>query len=98
MRTTRRTPLARHPQKKDNGARPFAPGCEESPVNPVVERREGDRRVGGRRSGDQRRAPSGMRSFTLRREEDASGGSGTGVVPEGAGFSPGGVLAPWVTA
>ena len=64
-------------------------------MNPVVERRLGDRRVGGRRSTD--RAPSGIRCFTLRREEDVSGVSGTGVVFEGALFSTGVVVVHWLT-
>jgi hypothetical protein len=66
-------------------------------MNPVVERRLGDRRVGGRRSTDRRRAPSGIRCFTLRREEDASGVSGTGVVLEGTLFSTGVVVVHWLT-
>jgi len=66
-------------------------------MNPVVERRLGDRRVGGRRLTDRRRAPTGMRSFTLRREEDVSGVSGTGVVLEGALFSTGVVVVHWLT-
>jgi hypothetical protein len=65
-------------------------------MNPVMERRMGDRRVGGRREGD-RRAPSGIRCFTLRREEDASGVSGTGVVLEGTLFSTGVVVVHWLT-
>jgi hypothetical protein len=66
-------------------------------MNPVIERRMGDRRAGGRRSGDRRRAPNGMRSFTLRREEDVSGVSGTGVVFEGTLFSTGVVVVHWLT-
>jgi hypothetical protein len=38
-----------------------------------------------------------MRSFTLRREVDASGVSGTGVVLEGAVFSTGVVVIHWLT-
>jgi hypothetical protein len=64
-------------------------------MNPVVERRGGDRRVGGRRSTD--RAPSGIRCFTLRRDEDVSGVSGTGVVLEGTLFSTGVVVVHWLT-
>ena len=64
-------------------------------MNPVMERRTGDRRVGGRRATD--RAPSGIRCFTLRREEDVSGVSGTGVVLEGALFSTGVVVVHWLT-
>lgn len=66
-------------------------------MNPVVERRLGDRRVGGRRSGDRVRAPSGIRCFTLRRQEDVSGVSGTGVVLEGTLFSTGVVVVHWLT-
>ena len=66
-------------------------------MNAVVERRLANRRVGGRRSMDRRRAPTGMRSFTLRREEDVSGVSGTGVVLEGALFSTGVVVVHWLT-
>ena len=66
-------------------------------MNPVVERRQGDRRVGGRRSTDRVRAPSGMRTFILCREEDVSGVSGTGVVFEGTLFSTGTVIVHWLT-
>jgi hypothetical protein len=67
-------------------------------MNPLtIERRQGDRRLGGRRSTDKVRAPSGMRTFTLRREEDSSGVSGTGVVFEGALFSTGTVVVHWLT-
>jgi hypothetical protein len=66
-------------------------------MNPVVERRRGDRRVGGRRSTDRVRAPGGMRTFTLRREADVSGVSGTGVVLEGTLFSTGMVVVHWLT-
>ena len=66
-------------------------------MDPVVERRQGDRRVGGRRSTDRLKAPSGMRTFTLWREEDVSGVSGTGVVLEGALFSTGVVVVHWLT-
>lgn len=66
-------------------------------MNPVVERRRGDRRVGGRRSTDRLRAPGGMRTFTLRREADVSGVSGTGVVLEGTLFSTGMVVVHWLT-
>jgi hypothetical protein len=63
----------------------------------VVERRSGDRRVGGRRATDRVRAPSGMRTFTLCREEDVSGVSGTGVVFEATLFSTGTVVVHWLT-
>src|SRR4051812_45484827 len=66
-------------------------------MNPVMERRLGDRRAGGRRSTDAGRAPHGMRTFTLRREEDASGVSGTGIVLEGTLFSTGVVVVHWLT-
>ena len=66
-------------------------------MNPAVERRLGDRRVGGRRSSDRVRAPSGIRCFTLRRQEDVSGVSGTGVVLEGTLFSTGVVVVHWLT-
>ena len=66
-------------------------------MSPVVDRRLEDRRVGGRRSTDRVRAPSGIRCFTLRREEDASGVSGTGVVLEGSLFSTGVVVVHWLT-
>jgi hypothetical protein len=66
-------------------------------MNPVMERRSGDRRVGGRRSTDRVRAPSGIRCFTLRRDEDVSGVSGTGVVLEGTLFSTGMVVVHWLT-
>jgi len=38
-----------------------------------------------------------MRAFTLRREEDASGVSGTGIVLEGTLFSTGVVVVHWLT-
>lgn len=66
-------------------------------MNQVVERRMGDRRIGGRRSTDRLRAPSGMRTFTLRRESDASGVSGTGIVLEGTLFTTGVVVVHWLT-
>ena len=66
-------------------------------MDPVIERRRGDRRVSGRRLSDRRRAPSGMRTFTLCRESDASGVSGTGVVLEGTLFSTGVVVVHWLT-
>ena len=66
-------------------------------MNPVVERRLGDRRAGGRRTTDRHRAPSGMRTFTLRRTEDVSGVSGTGVVLEGTLFTTGVVVVHWLT-
>ncbi|HEX7167641.1 MAG TPA: hypothetical protein VF230_11740 [Acidimicrobiales bacterium] len=43
------------------------------------------------------RAPSGMRRFVMRREEDASGVSGTGLVLEGVLFSTGVVVVHWLT-
>ena len=66
-------------------------------MSQVVDRRQGDRRGGGRRSTDGRRAPAGLRSFTLRRESDVSGVSGTGIVLEGAMFSTGVVVVHWLT-
>jgi hypothetical protein len=66
-------------------------------VNPVGERRGGARRAGGRRAPDRVRAPSGIRCFTLRREADVSGVSGTGVVLEGTLFSTGVVVVHWLT-
>jgi hypothetical protein len=66
-------------------------------VDLVVERRKGDRRTGGRRATDHARAPDGMRSFTIRREADVSGVSGTGVVLEGTLFSTGVVVVHWLT-
>ena len=63
----------------------------------VVERRRGDRRSGGRRSTDRVRAPGGMRTFTLCRESDVSGVSGTGIVFEGTLFSTGMVVVHWLT-
>jgi hypothetical protein len=63
----------------------------------VVERRVADRRIGSRRSTDGSRAPSGTRCFTLRRESDVSGVSGTGVVLEGVLFSTGVVVVHWLT-
>ena len=66
-------------------------------MNPVMDRRMGDRRVGGRRVTDRLRAPSGIRCFTLRRDQDVSGVSGTGVVLEGTLFSTGTVVVHWLT-
>ena len=43
------------------------------------------------------RAPSGMRGFTMQREFDASGVSGTGTVLEGVQFSTGVVVIHWLT-
>src|SRR6266480_57062 len=43
------------------------------------------------------RAPSGMRRFTMRREQDVSGVSGTGYVLEGVEFSTGVVVIHWLT-
>jgi hypothetical protein len=81
----------------DNGGGRSPTGLEEASMNPVVERRQGDRRAHGRRLSDQRRAPAGMRSFTLSREEDVSGVSGTGLVLEGTLFSTGMVVVHWLT-
>lgn len=66
-------------------------------MDSVIERRQPDRRVGGRRVTDRRRAPSGMRTFTLCRGADASGVSGTGLVLEGTLFSTGVVVVHWLT-
>ena len=43
------------------------------------------------------RAPEGMRRFTMVREYDASGVSGTGLVLEGVQFSTGVVVIHWLT-
>ncbi len=43
------------------------------------------------------KAPEGMRRFTMRREFDASGVSGTGTVVEGVQFSTGVVVIHWLT-
>lgn len=43
------------------------------------------------------RAPEGMRGFTMRRENDVSGVSGTGTVLEGVQFSTGVVVIHWLT-
>ncbi len=43
------------------------------------------------------RAPHGMRRFTMGREYDASGVSGTGVVLEGVQFFAGAVVIHWLT-
>jgi hypothetical protein len=43
------------------------------------------------------RAPSGMRRFTMCREQDVSGVSGTGHVLEGVLFSTGVVVIHWLT-
>jgi hypothetical protein len=43
------------------------------------------------------RAPSGMRRFTMRRELDVSGVSGTGNVLEGVLFSTGVCVIHWLT-
>ena len=40
---------------------------------------------------------SGMRTFQLHRDEDASGISGTGVIAEGVQFSTGRCLMAWLT-
>ena len=66
-------------------------------MDSVIERRRSDRRVTERRATDGRRAPSGMRTFTLCREADMSGVSGTGVVLEGTLFSTGVVVVHWLT-
>lgn len=66
-------------------------------MNQVAERRVGDRRAGGRRAGDRPQAPAGIRCFALRRMEDVSGVSGTGIVLEGVLFSTGVVVIHWLT-
>lgn len=43
------------------------------------------------------RAPSGMRRFSMRRDSDVSGVSGTGIVLEGVLFSTGVVVIHWLT-
>ena len=43
------------------------------------------------------RAPQGMRSFTMHRQFDVSGVSGTGMVLEGVLFSTGVVVVHWLT-
>jgi hypothetical protein len=43
------------------------------------------------------RAPQGMRRFTMGREFDVSGVSGTGIVLEGVQFSAGAVVVHWLT-
>ena len=43
------------------------------------------------------RAPHGMRRFTMGREFDRSGVSGTGIVLEGVQFSTGVVVIHWLT-
>ena len=43
------------------------------------------------------RAPAGMRRFVMRRENDISGVSGTGVVLEGVLFSTGVAVVHWLT-
>jgi len=43
------------------------------------------------------RAPQGMRTFTVYREYDVSGVSGTGIVVEGVLFSTGVVVVHWLT-
>lgn len=43
------------------------------------------------------RAPQGMRRFTMQREYDVSGVSGTGCVLEGVLFSTGVVVIHWLT-
>ena len=43
------------------------------------------------------KAPEGMRRFTMRREFDVSGVSGTGTVLEGVQFSTGVVVIHWLT-
>lgn len=44
-----------------------------------------------------KRAPHGMRRFTMRRDFDVSGVSGTGIVLEGVHFSTGVVVIHWLT-
>ncbi len=46
---------------------------------------------------ERERAPSGMQRFTMRRDHDASGVSGTGCVLEGVLFSTGVVVIHWLT-
>ncbi len=46
---------------------------------------------------DMVRAPHGMRRFTMGREFDVSGVSGTGIVLEGVQFSTGVVVIHWLT-
>ena len=43
------------------------------------------------------RAPAGMAPFTLHRDEDVSGVSGTGIVLEGVVFSTGVTVIHWLT-
>ena len=43
------------------------------------------------------RAPAGMRRFVMRRQFDASGVSGIGLVLEGVQFSTGVVVVHWLT-
>lgn len=43
------------------------------------------------------RAPQGLRTFTLYRDEDVSGVSGTGIVVEGVVFSSGVTIVHWLT-
>lgn len=43
------------------------------------------------------RAPHGMKRFTMQREFDVSGVSGTGIVLEGVHFSTGVVVIHWLT-
>jgi len=43
------------------------------------------------------RAPHGMRRFTMERQNDVSGVSGTGIVLEGVLFSTGVVVIHWLT-
>jgi hypothetical protein len=59
---------------------------------PAIEFRHGTR--GGMMT---ERAPDGMRRFTMRREFDVSGVSGTGIVLEGVHFSTGVVVIHWLT-
>src|SRR5688500_19565367 len=56
----------------------------------MVDNRRGD-------IGRVERAPEGMRRFMMRREQDASGVSGTGLVLEGVQFSTGVVVIHWLT-
>jgi hypothetical protein len=43
------------------------------------------------------RGPQGMRTFTMHREYDVSGVSGTGIVVEGVMFTTGVVVVHWLT-
>lgn len=43
------------------------------------------------------KAPEGLRTFTLSRQADSSGVSGTGVVMQGVQFATGRVVVQWLT-